>query len=506
MQGKKSKWNHGKRWEAEGEKCANYFCNLEKRHYTEKIIPKIIDENGMETTDQFEILEKQKQFYEKLYTSSNPICNEEHENLFFDRDNPFINFLSQDQMIQGEGILQKGEILKALKNMKNGKSPGIDGFTAEFYKFFWNDLNSFLINSLNYGYSKETLSISQRQGIVTCIPKEGKSKFYLKNWRPITLLNVDTKLASAALANRTKPFLREIISDTQQGFVKGRYIGECTRLIFYLLEKVEEDDIPGLLVLLDFEKAFDTLEWSFINKALTFLGFGPEFGKWVKTLYTNAQSCIINNGHCSNMFTINRGVRQGDPLSPYLFILALELMSASIKNDPDIKGIKIDNSEYLLSQYADDSSLTLNDDNVSLQKSLDILGKFSECAGLKVNLDKTEAIWIGSKVNSREKILPDINLNWNQTGKFKLLGISFDLFAPDKSAINFDQKIHKIRTLLNTWIYRDLTYMGKITVIKSLALPILIQALTVLPNPAEKVFKEIQNIFFNFLWIRLREM
>ena len=131
-------------------------------------------------------------------------------------------------MLLCEGSLKKGECLDALKNMKNGKSPGIDGFTTEFYKFFWNDLNTYLIDSYNYSFTTGSFSISQTQGLITCIPKEGKSKVYLKNWRPITLLNVDMKIASSALANRIKPFLKKIISETQKGFLKGRYIGECT--------------------------------------------------------------------------------------------------------------------------------------------------------------------------------------------------------------------------------------------------------------------------------------
>jgi hypothetical protein len=204
----------------------------------------------------------------------------------------------------------------------------------------------------------------------------------------------------------------------------------------------------------------------------------------VETLYENTESCIINNGHCSKFFSLNRGMRHGDPLSPYLFILALELMSAAIKNDTtrSINGMKINNSENLLSQYADDSSLILDGGDDSLRKSLYILEKFSECAGLKANLDKTEAIWIGSKVYSKERLLPGEKLKWNQSGKFKLLGINYDLFTV--LAINFKQKIEKIRTLtlLNSWIYRDLTYMGKNTAIKSLAMPILIQSLTVLPK------------------------
>ena len=146
--------------------------------------------------------------------------------------------------------------------------------------------------------------------------------------------------------------------------------------------------------------------------------------------------------------------------------------------------------------YADDSSLLLDDNSESLKRSLYILEKFEECAGLKVNIDKTEAIWIGSKTHCTDKLLPELNLNWNQSGKFKLLGISFNLFAEDKTLFNYEEKIGKIRSLLNSWIYRDLTYIGKITVIKSLAIPILIQSLTVLPNPPYYIIKEIENIFF----------
>ena len=488
------------KWQAEGEKSTRYFCNLEKKHYLEKTIPKLILEDGVETTDQKAICNEQRCFYQKLYTSAKPILNESHSNLFFDNENPFIQKPSEEEVASCEGPITLQECLAALKNMKNFKSPGIDGFTVEFYKFFWNDIKYLLLKCLNEGLEAGKFSVSQRQGLITCIPKEGKPKYYMKNWRPITLLCVDLKIASACIANRIKPVLRNIISETQKGFLKGRYIGECTRIIFDLLDKLEEDDIPGLLVLIDFEKAFDTIEWSFIEKSLEFFGFGITFKRWIKAFYCDITSATIYNGHVSEFFNLERGVRQGDPLSPYLFILVLELLSAAINNDPDINGVKINDSEFLLSQYADDSSLLLDGNEKSLSQSLSIFDKFSQCAGLKVNLDKTEAIWIGSKTGSQEKLLPEKKLSWNYTWKFKLLGICFDLFQKDKTSINFTEKIQKVKNLLNTWYNRELTYIGEITVIKTLALPILVQIFTVLPNPPQYIFKEIQDILFKFLW------
>ena len=197
---------------------------------------------------------------------------------------------------------------------------------------------------------------------------------------------------------------------------------------------------------------------------------------------------------------MGRGVRQDDPLSPYLFILVLELFAAALKNDKDITGVQIENSEFFLSQYADDSSLILDDNPQSLEKSLLVLSLFSECSGLKVYLDKTEAIWIGSKHGSGDEYFLQNNIQWNHTGRFKLLGIKFDLNSPDKTLLNFSDKLQSINKILSAWCWRDLTFIGKITVIKSLALPILIQILPVLPNPPDNILKDIQKTFYKFLW------
>ena len=176
-----------------------------------------------------------------------------------------------------------------------------------------------------------------------------------------------------------------------------------------------------------------------------------------------------------------------------------------LKNDPIISGIKFNDSEYLASQYADDTLLTLEDDPVSLERCLQIFDKFGDCAGLRANLDKTQAVWFGSGHGCGIEYLLHRSLLWNHSGKFKVLGIEFDLGCPNKVINNFHTKFKKVKSVLNSWIHRELSYVGKITVIKTLALPILTQVLSALPNPPKETLIDIQNIFFRFLWNNKRD-
>ena len=128
-----------------------------------------------------------------------------------------------------------------MQAVKNSKSPGPDGYTPEFYKYFFRDIGNFLVCSINYGYQNEEISVTPKQGIITCIPKEGKPRHLLKNWRPISLLNTAYKIAAASVANRLKLMLPKIVHSDQKGFMKGRYVGENIRLLFDVLLYTETD-------------------------------------------------------------------------------------------------------------------------------------------------------------------------------------------------------------------------------------------------------------------------
>ena len=259
--------------------------------------------------------------------------------------------------------------------MKNSKSPVNDGFTVEFFKFFWRDLGVYILRSINYAYENGLLSVTQKQGIVTCLPKPNKPRHLLKNWRPISLLNVIYKIMSSAIANRLKNVLNNIIYQDKKGFISGRYIGENIRLIYDILFETKQHNMPGLLLSIDFKQAFDSISWKFIHKVLDYYNFGPSFKKWIKLFQTNVESCIIQNGFISECFYLERGCRQGDPISPYIFILCVEILGLMIRNDENVKGIKINGKEYKLSQYADDTQLFLDGSELSLHSALSILKK-----------------------------------------------------------------------------------------------------------------------------------
>ena len=198
--------------------------------------------------------------------------------------------------------------------------PGTDGLPCEFYKVFWNDLAEILVSALNHSFETVMLSISQRRGRSSSFQKKDADLKLIQNWRPITLLNCDYKIATKAIANRVKTLLPNLISDDQTDFVKDRFIGENIPLIDSVMKFTASRNILGLLLFLDFEKGFATLEWAFNHKTLRYFNFGPSLIKWMKFFYCNIESCIFNNGWASNFFQLSRGDGQGCPLSPSLHI------------------------------------------------------------------------------------------------------------------------------------------------------------------------------------------
>ena len=255
----------------------------------------IISSNN-EITDSKEICKEVKNFYQSLYSSrDNQLIDVDLDQLL-NRDTPKISDADKERMEMQNAVTME-EADKVLNNMKNDKSPGSNGFSVNFFKFFWKDLGVYLVRSINYDLQAGKLLTTQTQGLITCIPKGQKiEKKIFKKWRPITLLNVTYEIASSCRVNKIKKVLPTIISCDQSGFMSDRFVGDNIRLMYDILNYAKVTKKVWIILVIDFVKAFDSLAWSFLFKTMHLLKFSQNMIDDVKTLYNGIKAnTLVNN-------------------------------------------------------------------------------------------------------------------------------------------------------------------------------------------------------------------
>ena len=311
--------------------------------------------------------------------------------------------------------------------------------------------------------------------------------------RPISLLNTDYRILAKILATRLKKVLPFIIHEDQTEFLKGRYIGENIRMFIDSIDFGRKYSIWGIVFSIDFEKAFDSIEWNFLDICLTKFGFGCTFKSMIKMMYNDIESCVINNGYSSSVFTLQRGVRQGCPLSPYLFLIGAEILGIMFRQSTQIEGIKFKGNEVRISKYADYTLIYLEATELNLSNCFDILSLYSNISGLKINVNKSKIVRFGVLCNH-------LTVEWVDNVIY-YLGINIPVdFLSDIYSINFEAKIKEAKTLVKLWNCRKLTVLGKIKVNKSLVIPKFVCLSSTLPDPPDSFFVTLQKMCFNFLW------
>ena len=251
-------------------------------------------------------------------------------------------------------------------------------------------------------------------------------------------------------------------------------------------------------MLIDFEKAFDSVSWKFLYFCLESFGFDQNFINWIKLFNSDINSYILQCGVLSSQINIKRGCRQGDPLSPYLFLLVVEILSLIIENDTSIKGITIGSQTYKLTQFADDTTILLDGNTSSLGAALNILEVFGSLSGLIVNAEKTKMVWIGSKRFSKDQLNVPAKLKWGNSN-FTLLGIEFSTNMQDIPNINYSKAMTSANQVLSSWKYRSLTPFGKITVLKTLVLSKFNHLFASIISP-QNFLNELNKMVFRYLW------
>ena len=333
-------------WQEMAGKPTKYFLNLEKSNFNKKTLHKI-RANGQIYTEQKDIRDKLTEYYRQLFTSKVKV----DEEYLKEMDIPQTPVELHNEL---DEPIQMREISIALKELPSNKMPGIDGLSANFMKFFRLKLKHFIYELFLEIIEEKRFHLSARRGLISLLEKLGKDFLEIDNWRPISLLCTDFKIFSKVIALRLQKVLPSIIHRSQCGFMKGRKIGENTLKLMAMMNYCQQKKKSAAIISFDFRKAFDSVEWEAIYKAMETFGFGPRIIDYVKIMHYDMYSAVINNGYWGDWIKLQRSTRQGDPSSSLIFLLIAEIIGIRIRTNIKIKGIQIDQDEIKSEQFADD--------------------------------------------------------------------------------------------------------------------------------------------------------
>ena len=452
---------------------------------------RVLTKNNMDTvTETRDLLGEAFSFYKQLYAAQP--CDETIQAEFLEGAYPE---LVEDARDSCEGEITTEELKKAVEAMEKDKSPGLDGITTNFYKHFWHMLGDKLVQVYNYAFRVGHLSVSQQRGVISLLFKKG-DRTQLKNWRPITLLTTDYKILSKALANRLHGVLPLIIHSDQTASIRGRAINDNARLLHDVISYANTNSVPLAVVSIDQMKALDRVSHDFLFKCLKRFGFGPSFIQWIQLLYTSVSSSVRVNGWLTAFVHLERGLRQGCPLSMPLYVLTAETMAINIRSNPLIHGVKPPKSqnEVKLSQFADDTTLLLTDEQ-SIIETFRVFDQYELASGAKISKSKCKGLWSGDFSDRTDQLF---DFSWyNDYIPDKILGQFFG--NVDCSLLNWNAKVQKIDNIIAAWRQRDLSYKGKALIINSLLTSSLWYNVTSLAVPPW-VIMHIERAVYNFFW------
>uniref|UniRef100_A0A8C6Y8P5 Reverse transcriptase domain-containing protein n=1 Tax=Naja naja TaxID=35670 RepID=A0A8C6Y8P5_NAJNA len=371
-----------------------------------------------------------KSFFEKLY-SREDIPEENMQHYLKRKGLPMIPEKNKEE-INREITLK--ELQEAILKQKNNKTLGPDGLPGELYKTLQEKLEMQLLELFYEVLTTAKLPKSWGKTYIRLIPKEDLDHQLIQNYRPISLLNVDYKLFMSIM----------IIHSDQNGFLPNRQIKNNTRMVMNIIEYYEANLGKQLaMVFLNAQKAFDNVNWQFIIQQLKSIQFGNKFIKLISTIYMTQMASVILNGDRTEMFKINKGIRQGCPLSPLLFILNLENLLENIRKNEEIKRALIKKEHYKVQAFAEDIVFFLEDPEDMGVKLIKEIEEFGKVAGLKINKNKTKLLTKNLKDKQQKEL--EGKLGMQRVKKLKYLGVWLTARCSSIKKDNYDKLIIQIK-------------------------------------------------------------
>ncbi|KAJ9557995.1 hypothetical protein OSB04_012609 [Centaurea solstitialis] len=376
--------------------------------------------------------------------------------------------ISAEEAIELERPFEEGEIWAAIKDCGSYKSPGPDGFTFGFLKKFWDLIKSDLMKATTWFWEKEELGSGCNSAFLPLIPKV-VSPIHLGDFRPISLIGVFYKILAKLLAERIKKVIGKLISNPQSAFIKGRSILDGILIANEVVDYVRKKKRKSFIFKVDFEKAYDSVEWSFLLDCLRKMGFGEKWVNWIEACLKSSTLSVLVNGSPTKEFPMKRGLRQGDPLAPFLFLIVAECLNILMRNAGEkglIEGIQIGREGCSIShlQYADDVIMFGSWSVANFKNVLKVLECFYKLSGLKINVAKSKLFGVG--------VPEELVTRWARSagcgfGKLPFLYLGLSVGASMKRLDHWKPVMDKIKKRLDTWKSRFVSSGGRLTLVKS---------------------------------------
>ncbi|KAH0751395.1 hypothetical protein KY285_004543 [Solanum tuberosum] len=485
-------------WLKKGDKNTKFFHRVATAHKRFNSIDTLVVE-GNSISDPEDIKGEIINFYQKLYTEI-----EEWRPEFKLQG---LETISEEERDWLQTHFEEAEVLKCIKSCASDKAPGPDGFPMCFFQSFWEVLKFDFMNAVNHFHEKHEFERRLNATYVVLIPKKpGATE--LRDFRPISLIGGVYKIFAKLLAERVKKVISKLVNKHQMAFIQGRQILDAALIASECVDTRIKGETPGIMCKLDIEKAYDHVNWDFLINILRQMGFGEKWLKWIGFCIKTVRFSILINGEPAGFFPSERGLRQGDPLSTFLFILAMEGLNSMIRVASQkkwLKGFKVGNQageDLQICQllYADDTVIFCDAKAEQVCFIRIILVIFEAVSGLSVNWRKSSMFQVKEVAN----IQCLANILSCKIENLPTTYLGMPLGNNHKELEIWDGIVEKTEKKLATWKTQYLSLGGRITMINSVldALPTYVMSLFPLPAKVEDRLDKLRR---DFLWLGNKE-
>lgn len=478
----------------ENDRNTKFFHSAVKRRSTRNTINMLKLHDGTITTDHDIIEQEFLAFYIDLFGTS-----VETNHIDFDilQNGPMINSEDCPTLIKS---VTSDEIKEALYDIGDDKAPGPDGYTSTFFKATWDITGPDLCAAVMEFFRSRKILKQLNHTIITLIPKTQREPG-VGDYRPIACSNVAYKIISKIISNRLAPFMSKIISNSQSAFVNGRNITDNIYLAQELVRGYNVTNSPPKCCLkIDLRKAYDSISWDFMREVIQGLGVPSIMVQWIMQCVSTASFSIAINGSLHGFFNGKRGIRQGDPMSPYLFLMCMEYFHRYFAHKATTKKFKFHCKckELKITHlaFADDLMVFSRGDKASVQIVMDTLHDFSLTSGLQISKEKSVVFTAGvygDDLRDLKNIIGFTDGKW----PVKYLGIPLD----NKNLLTTEYQclINKINELISAWNAKALSYAGRLQLLQSVIQGVQCYWLQIFPIP-KSVLTRITSLCRKFLW------